>query len=1382
MLTKGAIGNLINRYKAVLKKCNLINTFGSLAVASMLVMGGAGVAEAGYFEGKGQEYTVDENTTVPKVPGLGDRVVGGWSITASTDAATRAQAQQEINSKVTVSNVILEPNTGGKNSIVFGNHYISGLGTRDWTEIKKEDALLFKTGTSSVTITNSQVEYVIAGTGMYDSNVRFEGEGTNLTINSGTFGLEHADTNVPEQIIVGGDFLKQGHTGGGGVATGYATSTLKNTNVTIHDGTFNSAVMGGSAVIEYYRASKGIMSAEVTDTATLNINGGTFNGVIAGGGLTSGGGDSESSKDHVKDKYQGVISRVNKADITIDGSSGTPLTVKADIYAGGIRKFNTDSGLPKWNINTVGSADILVKKADVNNIYGMNAEMKLVDDGTTYGKWEFSTIREEFYIDDDNVKTALTLEDASAVTVVLPHAESTLTSKGTSSITTLTGAPTIDVQSGSLTVTNGVKDVASITLGNSASLVADMTYTTSGKKAITGGDNSAIKGRINVGTDAELEVTGKVVFDGIKCADSKSVIYNAGTLNVTGATFSNNEDRVENNTYGGAIRNDSATAKFVDTYFSGNKAIANKNNTNNPNGSGGAIRSDGGSTEVTGGEFDNNYATKMGGAIHVEGYGGLTLKNVIFKNNKAGGAGGAVSSNGGILELENVTFENNYAKGDSGALHYGGSGTFSITDSKFYNNKSSSTGGAIHNFATATIEFEGNNEFSGNIAEMKYTINTDNSASTGVVTDIYNDGSFIISGGKPNDIYNAGKIFVKDGGTISLDGGYTGSGTLVFENGSTLEVADASKFAETGTAAVSPLLDGAQKSGSLVVQEKAKLKLNNVAVNTYRIADNFAGIYSNYTVDPASNAVQLADDDKVASDTALAGWNGENLTGFIEDTSILLEAETRVDAEGDGIIVEVTKAELPEEPEQPGTGEDTQPEQPDTPEQPGTGEDVQPEQPDTPEQPGTGEDTQPEQPGTPEQPSLVTPGDVEQLLPGVIPARAMAEVLNTGVDTHSDDMGRRFLSRAQDSDYLPGGTEAAPAAYARMARAALAPSAPANEAALRATSAKLVNEVSRAAVTAGVQNTSLRIADAASNTVLSHMSLSQHDGSSAIHADGVDFWVAPMYGNLYTSGMVTSGSSVRGQFGGLALGADLEAGQFLGGKFRLGAAINGGGGQSETKGDITSTQNDYDFGGLNFYAGWNRGAFNLIASVGYAFGNHEVEMGLPSSMDMGTAKSDIDTSAFTADLRAEYQLKTPYVDILPHAGVRYTALKTDAHDFSVPGGVMTRTESDTQHIVQFPVGVTLSKDFDLSGWTVKPMADVSVIPAAGDKKAETTVRFTGVDAVDGVNTRVMDSTSWAGTVGVQAEKGSMTFGLNYGVQASSNETDQSIQVKFGWKF
>ncbi|WP_446425538.1 hypothetical protein, partial [Mailhella sp.] len=60
MLTKGAVGNLVNRYKAVLRKCNLINTFGSLAVASMLVLGGAGAADAVPFYEKNNYggYTV----------------------------------------------------------------------------------------------------------------------------------------------------------------------------------------------------------------------------------------------------------------------------------------------------------------------------------------------------------------------------------------------------------------------------------------------------------------------------------------------------------------------------------------------------------------------------------------------------------------------------------------------------------------------------------------------------------------------------------------------------------------------------------------------------------------------------------------------------------------------------------------------------------------------------------------------------------------------------------------------------------------------------------------------------------------------------------------------------------------------------------------------------------------------------------------------------------------------------------------------------------------------------------------------------------------------------------------------------------------------------
>ena len=331
-------------------------------------------------------------------------------------------------------------------------------------------------------------------------------------------------------------------------------------------------------------------------------------------------------------------------------------------------------------------------------------------------------------------------------------------------------------------------------------------------------------------------------------------------------------------------------------------------------------------------------------------------------------------------------------------------------------------------------------------------------------------------------------------------------------------------------------------------------------------------------------------------------------------------------------------------------------------------------------------------------------------------------------------------------------------------------------------SVNTVNEVTQASVTAGVQNTALRLADAASENVLHHLSLGNFDSGNSIHADGTDFWATPMYGNTYTSGMSASGASVRGNYGGIAFGADTQVGEVLGGKVRVGAALNGGGGKSETKGTATTTQNDYNFGGINLYAGWNKGNINVIAGLGYGIGDNEVTMALPASMKMGTAKADVDTSVITADLRAEYQLKSNWLDILPHAGVRYTALRTDSHDLKVNGSVLNSVDAETQHIVQFPIGVTLTKNIDAWGWNVKPQVDVSVIPAAGDKDMNTKVRFSGVDAVDSIDTRIMDSTSWSGMVGIQASKGNLSLGLNYGIQASSHETDQRVQASIGWKF
>ena len=71
--TRGAIGNLINRYRAVLRKCHLLNTFGSLALAGMLVLGGATVSLA-------------ENLLITDVVGSNERYSGSNQDTLTFDA------------------------------------------------------------------------------------------------------------------------------------------------------------------------------------------------------------------------------------------------------------------------------------------------------------------------------------------------------------------------------------------------------------------------------------------------------------------------------------------------------------------------------------------------------------------------------------------------------------------------------------------------------------------------------------------------------------------------------------------------------------------------------------------------------------------------------------------------------------------------------------------------------------------------------------------------------------------------------------------------------------------------------------------------------------------------------------------------------------------------------------------------------------------------------------------------------------------------------------------------------------------------------------------------------------------------------------------------
>lgn len=192
-LTKGAIGNLINRYKAVLKKCHLMNTFGSLAVAGMLIMGGAGVAVAAddvALKGK-NNYNSTNNPEV-------NHLMGGWLV---NNAETAKEAHGDITLTV----------KGGTISEIIGGSYPKGLAASG-------DSLLITHGNITTTISGdtTSAEFVVGGSVAHNysgtGTIKVSDNGnTSVTITGGTFNPsqssltdERGGINLSAAVIGGG--------------------------------------------------------------------------------------------------------------------------------------------------------------------------------------------------------------------------------------------------------------------------------------------------------------------------------------------------------------------------------------------------------------------------------------------------------------------------------------------------------------------------------------------------------------------------------------------------------------------------------------------------------------------------------------------------------------------------------------------------------------------------------------------------------------------------------------------------------------------------------------------------------------------------------------------------------------------------------------------------------------------------------------------------------------------------------------------------------------------------------------------------------------------------------------------------------------------------
>lgn len=368
-------------------------------------------------------------------------------------------------------------------------------------------------------------------------------------------------------------------------------------------------------------------------------------------------------------------------------------------------------------------------------------------------------------------------------------------------------------------------------------------------------------------------------------------------------------------------------------------------------------------------------------------------------------------------------------------------------------------------------------------------------------------------------------------------------------------------------------------------------------------------------------------------------------------------------------------------------------------------------------------------------------------------------------DVDAEERGIRFLSRATDKRFIGADHQAAAATIESAARIAFAGAVP--------------------------QMTKMA-SDAASNAVVNRLGFANPaDGAQAMDAEGkiVDrnttgfaLWIAPLWQSQHGWGMEAGNLDYgfNGNLGGVSLGADYTFENAI----RAGITFNIGGGYAESSGgDLNSTENNMSFWGLGAYAGWNYENFGLMADVSYTSTWNDLKQEMDGRMGMGDLEADVQASAISAGLRAEYKLETSVLDVIPHIGVRYMSLNTWGYDVDADGGTVLEGDGFHQDIWTFPVGVTFSKDITLdSGWFFKPSVDFSVIPAAGDIKAKSEVAFTGLPGTYEVETQMMDYLTWQGGVGLEMGNDTMSFGVNYTLQAGQHTTGHGVFGSFRYEF
>lgn len=1287
-LTKGAIGNLINRYKAVLKKCHLMNTFGSLAVAGMLIMGGAGVAVA-----ESAEDFSNKEITGETLNSDASYLMGGYI--------------QSSGKKLDEAKFL-------KNTITHTGNYLQG-------GIIKRSSYA-----PELSITNSEFSGNSVSTTGY-----LQGGIINHDVNEKTTNITKSKFN-DNIISTTGHYLQGGIINNNGGTININGSEFNNNDMTspsyLQGGIINNNGTGESVVV-------GIQNAKFNDN-TINSNGFVQGGIIINDSISG-----TSSINIVKSEF--ANNKINSQGSVTGGIilnaclNDGDYIIAIDNTVFSKNEIHSEGNLSGSIINNQEDHKVTINSSSFeSNISTVKGDYAL--GGAIYNKGELTFTGNNTFT--DNIVNDKPNDIYNAGTITVKDGTTTLNSG------------LVLAENGTVTVTGGTLDMASgstLNMGdgtltiNGGTFVADAgllikSGTTTGSYVVNN-ENKVTDSRI-VGTQGNLNLrwfNGDYTLDEytsvkdalLKQPDEKAelTLLNArlnvedGQTLVTGATFSSGTATLA--TGAKVVNNDSTNVatdgtkvphtpeNYVSVVDSANASellavstIATNGNSITAKGLkiAGAAGADAVTLQVTSPTGGNSTLTLVGdskadtGVIDKDGKA-LATKAVIDGNSTLNmGLTGNTRDQGLTLTEADVTGTLNANGGVTGtsseyainALTMNAGSKVNVLDSTMQIGKFTATGGTMFvdpayvkidsvagDFGTQLLVSSGSTVNIGNMSAAELGEALARAGMSVGPNFTVGSGQSVLALATPVALASGGKIVVDanvtDTGTIpgtsTVAAAHFGKDSLLVVNGTNIN----------GNTAALTL---SAPSTEFTVQNGAKLLISGAQNGkTYEVIANGNG----------ANAFNGSG----YGDSAADGWKGGNLMASSDMVTL-------------------------------------------------------------------------------------TSGDGMKFTAGVKDARDVFPDLSEGMtnavnklyrdslnNVDSDQMGVRFLSRATDNRFLGMDKNAAAESIESAARIAFAGAAP--------------------------QMTKMA-SDAGTNAVVNRLGFANPaDGAQAMDAEGkiVDrnttgfaLWIAPLWQSQHGWGLDAGNMDYgfNGNLGGVSLGADYTFENAI----RAGITFNIGGGYAESSGgDLSSTDNRMNFWGLGAYAGWNYENFGVMADVSYTSTWNDLKQDVDSRMGMGDLEADVQATAISAGLRAEYLLQTSAMDIIPHIGVRYMSLNTWGYDVDTHGGTVLEGDSLHQDIWTFPIGVTFSKDIALdSGWNFKPSLDFSVIPAAGDIKAKHDVHFTGLPGTYEVETQMMDYLTWQGGVGLELANDNMSIGVNYTLQAGQHTTGHGVFGSFRYEF